>query len=60
MLVGILIQFLLGIFTLRTKTGNDIFIWLGDVVRKIISYSDEGTNFVFGVKADQHFFAFRV
>lgn len=46
--VGLLLQFGLAVFILRTKIGHNIFQWLGDKVQKLLSFSDKGAEFVFG------------
>ncbi|GAB2794325.1 NupC/NupG family nucleoside CNT transporter [Rhabdobacter roseus] len=46
--VGLGLQFGLAVFILRTDTGQAIFQWLGDKVQKLLSFSDQGADFVFG------------
>jgi CNT family concentrative nucleoside transporter len=46
--VGLLLQFGLAVFILRTKIGQTIFQWLGDKVQKLLSFADKGAEFVFG------------
>jgi concentrative nucleoside transporter, CNT family len=50
--MGLLIQFLLAVFILKVPAGKYIFDWLGKAVTKVLSFSDEGAKFVFGVLAD--------
>jgi CNT family concentrative nucleoside transporter len=50
--MGLLIQALLAVFILKTQTGQEIFKWLGKAVTKVLSFSDEGAKFVFGILAD--------
>src|SRR5215216_6132545 len=50
--MGLLIQALLAVFILRTWLGKEIFGWLGKAVTKVLSFSDEGAKFVFGVLGD--------
>ncbi|NXL05683.1 S28A3 protein, partial [Mesembrinibis cayennensis] len=57
---GIGMQFILGLFILRTKVGFDVFNWLGIQVQTFLEYSDTGAKFVFGEKYTDHFFAFKV
>lgn len=51
--MGLLIQALLAVFILKTPVGKAIFEWLGKAVTKVLSFSDEGARFVFGILADQ-------
>jgi concentrative nucleoside transporter, CNT family len=46
--VGLGLQFGLAVFILRTDTGQAIFSWLGEKVQKLLSFSDQGAEFVFG------------
>ncbi|KAJ8032415.1 Solute carrier family 28 member 3 [Holothuria leucospilota] len=58
---GLVLQFILGIFILRTDIGFNIFQWLGDVTRDFLDFSDAGAKFVFGADTyTAHFFAFKV
>ncbi|HRI60086.1 MAG TPA: nucleoside transporter C-terminal domain-containing protein [Saprospiraceae bacterium] len=50
--MGLLIQALLAVFILKTPVGQAIFGWLGKAVTKVLSFSDEGAKFVFGVLGD--------
>jgi concentrative nucleoside transporter, CNT family len=50
--VGLLVQALLAVFILKVPLGRDIFGWLGEKVTKILSFSDDGAKFVFGLLAD--------
>ena len=50
--MGLLLQAGLAVFILRTSVGKSIFGWLGEKVTKVLSFSDEGAKFVFGVLAD--------
>ena len=54
------LQFILGLFILRTKVGFMIFDFLGDLVQTFLDYTDEGAIFVFGDNYMDHFFAFKV
>ncbi|GAB3171938.1 NupC/NupG family nucleoside CNT transporter [Telluribacter humicola] len=53
--VGLGLQFGLAVFILRTETGQAVFKWLGEKVQKLLSFSDQGADFVFGtlVRSDQ-------
>ncbi|KAJ8026184.1 Solute carrier family 28 member 3 [Holothuria leucospilota] len=58
---GLVLQFILGIFILRTNLGFNIFQWLGCIVRDVLAFSDAGAKFVFGEDTyEAHFFAFKV
>jgi len=45
---GLLLQFGLAVFILRTNAGHTLFQWLGDKVQKLLSFADKGADFVFG------------
>ena len=49
---GLLMQFALAFFILKTNLGGTIFGGLADAFRKIYSFADAGTQFVFGSLAD--------
>ncbi|XP_071829924.1 solute carrier family 28 member 3-like isoform X2 [Apostichopus japonicus] len=58
---GLVLQFLLALFVLKTKLGYITFNWLGDVIQTFLGYSDEGAKFVFGdPQYLDHLFAFKV
>lgn len=46
--MGLLLQALLAVFILKVPFGNQMFKWLGDVVTKVIDFSQDGAAFVFG------------
>ena len=50
--MGLLVQALLAVFILKTPVGKAVFEWLGKAVTKVLSFSDEGAKFVFGILAD--------
>ncbi len=50
---GILLQILFAMFVLLTPWGATVFNWIGHFFVKIISFTNEGSRFVFGVLADQ-------
>ena len=60
MIWGMALQFILGLFILRTNVGFRIFDFLGDFVQTFLEYTDEGSIFVFGDTYQDHFFAFKV
>ncbi|XP_077999989.1 solute carrier family 28 member 3-like [Glandiceps talaboti] len=57
---GIFIQFLLGLFILRTYLGYSLFKWLGSFIAYFFTFSDYGAEFVFGESYEDHYFAFKV
>ncbi|XP_077999827.1 solute carrier family 28 member 3-like [Glandiceps talaboti] len=61
---GLGLQFILGLFILRTRVGYQTFKWLGDQTQTFLEYTDEGSKFLFsGMDPDSymvHFFAFKV
>lgn len=46
--VGLLLQFLLAVFILKTPVGAKIFGFLAEVINKILEASISGSNFTFG------------
>lgn len=46
--VGLLLQFLLAVFILKTSIGAKVFGFLASIITKILEASVEGSNFVFG------------
>ncbi|KAJ8026189.1 Solute carrier family 28 member 3 [Holothuria leucospilota] len=58
---GLVLQFILGIFILRTSLGRSIFQWLGCIVGDFLNFTDAGSKFVFGEDTyTAHSFAFKV
>ncbi|XP_072165400.1 solute carrier family 28 member 3-like [Diadema setosum] len=57
---GFALQFLLGLFILRTYPGFVLFEWLSDVVFVFLNFSSAGSAFVFGDNYAEHYFAFSV
>ncbi|WP_428661452.1 NupC/NupG family nucleoside CNT transporter [Runella sp.] len=45
--VGLGLQFGLAVFILKTTIGQRMFDWLGKGVQKVLSFSDQGAEFVF-------------
>ncbi|XP_021376258.1 solute carrier family 28 member 3-like [Mizuhopecten yessoensis] len=56
---GLALQFLFALLILRCRFGFQAFKWLGERVYEFLSYTDEGSMFVFGEKYTDHFFAFK-
>ncbi len=46
--VGLLLQFGLAIFVLKTTIGQNTFAWMGDKIKRLLEMSDQGAEFVFG------------
>ena len=50
---GLLIQFSLAVFVLKTHLGQKIFQEIGYFISKLLDFSNEGANFAFGVLVNQ-------
>lgn len=48
---GLLLQFGLGVFTLRTELGKSVFRAAGDALTALLGFVEEGAMFVFGLPA---------
>lgn len=46
--VGLLLQFGLALFILKTSVGKSTFAWLGAKIQKLLEMADKGADFVFG------------
>ena len=57
---GLVLQFVLALFILRTRVGLGLFSWFGDLIVQFFAYSDAGSIFVFGENFKDFFFAFKV
>ena len=57
---GLLLQFALALFILKTGVGVGIFTGIGNFVAGLLGFVDAGSAFIFGEEAAHHFFAFRV
>lgn len=51
--MGLLLQAALAIFILKVPFGKWLFEKLGQAVTKVLNFSDDGAQFVFGILADQ-------
>lgn len=51
-IVGLVTQFVIAIFMLKTPIGVIIFDWVNRAFVKILSYSDKGSKFLFGSLVD--------
>ncbi|NXQ58844.1 S28A1 protein, partial [Anthoscopus minutus] len=56
---GLGLEFLLGLFVLRTTPGTQAFQWLGDQIQYFLGYTTAGSSFVFGNTLIQEVFAFQ-
>ncbi|XP_040824406.1 sodium/nucleoside cotransporter 1 [Ochotona curzoniae] len=57
---GLGLQFVLGLFVIRTEPGFIAFQWLGEQIRVFLSYTVAGSSFVFGDTLVADVFAFQV
>jgi concentrative nucleoside transporter, CNT family len=46
-IVGMLIQFIIALFVLRTGVGFEIFKWISDMARSLLGFASLGTAFLF-------------
>jgi nucleoside permease NupC len=59
-MIGILLQFILGVFILRTDFGFKLFKFLSEKITNFLDYTEEGCKLVFGNLYKDHYFAFKV
>lgn len=45
-IVGMLAQFIIGLFVLRTQAGNDIFSFISELARDLLGFANNGTAFL--------------
>ncbi|XP_060035459.1 sodium/nucleoside cotransporter 1 isoform X2 [Erinaceus europaeus] len=57
---GLGLQFVLGLFVIRTEPGFVAFQWLGDQIQVFLGYTVAGSTFVFGEALVKDIFAFQV
>ncbi|XP_027707321.1 sodium/nucleoside cotransporter 1 [Vombatus ursinus] len=57
---GLGLQFVLGIFIIRTEPGFVAFRWLGEQIKIFLDYTVAGSSFVFGDMLVKNIFAFQV
>lgn len=57
---GLGLQFVLGLIVIRTEPGFIAFQWLGQQIQIFLSYTEEGSRFVFGENLIKSVFAFQV
>ncbi|KAJ1971961.1 hypothetical protein H4R35_004952 [Dimargaris xerosporica] len=59
--VGLFLQFLIGVFILKTSVGYSIFRWLADTASTLLGFASHGVEFLFGEDvAKMHTFAVAV
>ncbi|KAI4905295.1 hypothetical protein NFI96_022715, partial [Prochilodus magdalenae] len=56
---GLGLQFVIGLFVIRTEPGYIAFNWLGAQVQTFLNYTHAGSSFVFGSLVDSGIFAFQ-
>ncbi|XP_057278081.1 sodium/nucleoside cotransporter 1-like isoform X6 [Pezoporus wallicus] len=56
---GLGLQFIFGLFILRTTPGIQAFQWLGDQIQFFLGYTTAGSSFVFGSTLIEEVFAFQ-
>ena len=47
-ITGLILQLVLAVFILKVPIGQDIFAWLGKAINKLLDFSQQGGQFVFG------------
>ena len=47
-ITGLILQLVLAVFILKVPVGQDIFAWLGKAINKLLDFSQQGGQFVFG------------
>ena len=57
---GLILQFMLGYFVMRSNFGYNFFKFIGNMIQKFLFFTDNGTRLVFGDNYQDHFFAFKV
>ncbi|XP_069322675.1 sodium/nucleoside cotransporter 1-like [Eulemur rufifrons] len=56
---GLALQFVLGLFVIRTEPGFTVFQWLGDQIEILLSYTRAGSSFMLGENLVDDVFAFK-
>ena len=57
---GLLLQFVFAILVLKTEPGRQTFMYIGHLFTALLSYVDAGSEFVFGERFREFYFAFKV
>ena len=55
--VGLALQILFGIFIFKVPVGQQIFLWCGRAIEKLLEFANEGGRFVFGHLLDSKLLA---
>src|SRR5262249_8070770 len=55
---GLLLQFLFAILILKTAPGRNLFVHIGNTFETLLSYVNAGSEFVFGTRYTEFYFAF--
>ena len=50
--VGLALQIIFGIFIFKVPVGQKIFLWLGEVIVKLLEFANVGGKFVYGPLLD--------
>lgn len=50
--VGLALQIIFGIFIFKVPVGQKIFLWLGEVIVKLLEFANVGGKFVYGLLLD--------
>lgn len=53
-IIGLVTQFVIALFMLKTVVGEEIFDFVNRLFVKVLSYSDQGSRFLFGKLVDSH------
>ena len=57
---GMLLQFIFALLVLKTELGRGLFDHIGDAFQAMLGYVDAGSEFVFGERFKEFYFAFKV
>jgi pyrimidine nucleoside transport protein len=59
LIVGIEMQFILGVILLKTEFGYQLFKFVSEQVTTFLAFTNKGSELVFGEKYTDHPFAFK-
>ncbi|GAU97792.1 hypothetical protein RvY_09026 [Ramazzottius varieornatus] len=57
---GLGFQFVFGLIVLRWDSGKDAFTFAGNAIQRVLSFANNGSDFVFSPGENDHYMAFRV
>jgi CNT family concentrative nucleoside transporter len=57
-IVGMLVQFIIALFVLRTKAGYDIFTFISELCRELLGFARKGTEFLTTTEISEYQFFF--